>query len=847
MQRSFMSLLFAVLVCAVMPAGAATINVTANAPDVLNGANGSCALREAITNVNDGADTFLDCTATGAYGTNDTINLPAGTYTNTISGPFTEDLNASGDLDIHKSVTINGSSATSTIIDGGGTNRVLDVGSIVSISNVTIRNGSMANGAGIKIVGASLTIANSIISGNHTPYGSGGGIYSVGLLTIINCIISGNTAREGGGINNQSSLTITNSTISGNTATNGGGGIFDKTQTFSNSNITNSIISGNSGGGEGGGIDGFSNNGILSHVMNITNSTISGNSAYSGGGISSRITMNITNSTISGNSASGSGGGIYNRSTLNGGMLIHTMMTFTNSTITDNSALGTTSGGGGILNSGGIINLKNTIVAKSNGGGQTGGDCIKINGGTIPSPLNSLDSDNTCGVGVLSNQNPLLGPLVANGGPTQTHALLPGSPAIDAGDAAICTTTDQRGVIRPQGLGCDVGAYESGATPPPPPPPTNTDIAVTKTTAPNPVQVGNNLTYTLIVTNNGPSNPATGVTLTDTLPVSVTFVSATSTQGACNVVGGTVTCNIGNVPTATTATISIIVTPAQSGQITNTATVAGNETDLTPSNNTAQAVTTVNAIPPPPTTGTNLAITKIDTPDPVIRGQNLSYIIQVTNNGPDAATGVTVVDPLPTGVTFSSAASTQGACSQSTGTLTCNVGALANGTSATITLVIIPTSASSPIINTTSVAGNETDPISGNNAAQAVTTVISAPPLTVPTVTLGLNSLSFATGSTLTLTGTTVAGVPPTNADIYLALQLPDGTLFVMQPGGTFGQTLVPVLSNIQVPDFTGSIFNYTFTGLEPSGTYTWFAALAQPGTFTVIGTLTQAGFTFAP
>jgi len=372
------------------------------------------------------------------------------------------------------------------------------------------------------------------------------------------------------------------------------------------------------------------------------------------------------------------------------------------------------------------------------------------------------------------------------------------------------------------------------------------DLAVTKTATPNPVQVGNNLTYTVTVTNLGPTNPATGVTLTDTLPTGVAFVSATPTQGTCNVVGVTVTCNLNNVSTATPATISIIVTPAQAGQITNTTTVAGNETDPISGNNTAQAVTTVNSSPPLPTAGTDLVVTKIDTPDPVLQGQNLTYIIQATNNGPDAASGVTVVDSLPTGVTFSSAVSTQGACSQSTGTMTCNVGALANGASATITLVITPTTAGT-IFNTATVAGNETDPISGNNTAQAVTTVISAPPPTVTTVTLGLSSLSFSTGSTLTLTGTTVAGVPSTNADIYLALQLPGGALFVMQPGGAFGSALVPVLSNIQVPDFTGSIFSYTFTGLEPVGTYSWFAALAQPGTLNVIGSITQASFTFSP
>jgi len=119
---------------------------------------------------------------------------------------------------------------------------------------------------------------------------------------------------------------------------------------------------------------------------------------------------------------------------------------------------------------------------------------------------------------------------------------------------------------------------------------TGTDLSVTKTDSPDPVAVGGTLTYTVTVTNNGP-DPATGVVLTDTLPPSVTFVSATS---PCTQALGTVTCNLGSMASGAATTITIVVTPTALGTLTNTAGVTGNETDPNPANNTAAALTTVN-------------------------------------------------------------------------------------------------------------------------------------------------------------------------------------------------------------------------------------------------------------
>jgi len=443
-------------------AQAATINVTANAPDAPV-SDGQCSLREAITSINTAA-AVVDCpavTTPNPFGTNDTINLPAGTYTTTTGAVGAgEHLNANGDLDITAPVAISGAGPATTIVDGGALEHVFHTsgiapGSTVSISGVTIRNGNgWGGGGGIWHASGSLILTNVVVSSNTASVGgSGGGVY-----------------------NSFATMTITNSTISGNTSPGGiGGGIYNG---FGTMTITDSTISGNDvPGGSGGGIN-------SDGTLTINTSTVNGNSASTGGGITSFGPLTVTNSTISGNTATNQippalagitplilvprtfdGGGIY----LGLGEFIGSL-NITNSTISGNSA--TTAGGGifkEVLQFGTVnVNLKNTIVANQ----LAGGDCNTA----VTTTLNDLDSDGTCGV--LTTANPLLGPLANNGGATFTHALLAGSPAIDTGDVATCAAVpvnnlDQRGVPRPQGPGCDIGSFELvvAAPPPPPPPP----------------------------------------------------------------------------------------------------------------------------------------------------------------------------------------------------------------------------------------------------------------------------------------------------------------------------------------------------------------------------------------
>jgi len=204
---------------------------------------------------------------------------------------------------------------------------------------------------------------------------------------------------------------------------------------------------------------GINNGGTLT----INDSTISGNTdvgnkehAGSGGGIFNGGTLTISNSTLSGNAAEplgGRGGGISNVGRL----------TMSNSTLSGNTA----QFGGGIYNYPGATVLQNSIVANSPYGGNCSGS------GTMTSDGYNLSSDGSCNfnsTGDLNNTDPKLGPLQNNGGPTQTQALLPGSPAIDAGNPSGCTDgqghllkSDQRGYPRPDKEdtgGCDMGAYE---------------------------------------------------------------------------------------------------------------------------------------------------------------------------------------------------------------------------------------------------------------------------------------------------------------------------------------------------------------------------------------------------
>jgi uncharacterized repeat protein (TIGR01451 family) len=247
------------------------------------------------------------------------------------------------------------------------------------------------------------------------------------------------------------------------------------------------------------------------------------------------------------------------------------------------------------------------------------------------------------------------------------------------------------------------------------------DLQITKTDTPDPVVAGNQLTYTIQVTNAGPST-ATGVTVTDVLPSTLTFVSGTSTVGTVANNAGTVTGSIGTLASGASATLTLLVdvAPTARGTISNTATVTGTQTDSNTANNSATTTSTANG-------NIDLTIAKADSADPVIAGGTLTYTVTVTNNGPSTATNVVVTDVLPNAITFSSATASQGTVANNAGTVTANVGTLAPGATATITIVTNVPSSITPqtLSNTATVTATETDTNTNNNSATQTTQAVA--------------------------------------------------------------------------------------------------------------------------
>ena len=404
-------------------------------------------------------------------------------------------------LNIRAVLTLNDSTVSdnSAAFDGGGIAAFLLA--VVTLTNGTVSgNTAVENGGGISATG-DVTLNNSTVSGNIAAE-DGGGIFANDYfdVTLNNSTVNDNSALDGGGIfSDRGDVKLNNSTVSGNTATKDGGGIF--TYEFAGAvTLNNSTISGNNSEDNGGGIFAYrgavtlnsttvsDNNAIRgvgggifagSGAVTLTGSTASGNTARIGGGILAILgAVTLSNSTVSGNSAADNGGGIY---TDISNVLI------TNSTITGNTA-GGVGGGFGLVadNAGESLTVRNSIIAGNSDNG-TAPDVQAVGDPTNHQIVESSLIGNAAGARLddgVSNNNivnvdALLGPLADNGGPTLTHALLPDSPAIDAGDNSLAVDansnpllTDQRGegFDRIFGGTVDIGTFEFNPNVPVEPP-----------------------------------------------------------------------------------------------------------------------------------------------------------------------------------------------------------------------------------------------------------------------------------------------------------------------------------------------------------------------------------------
>jgi uncharacterized repeat protein (TIGR01451 family) len=248
------------------------------------------------------------------------------------------------------------------------------------------------------------------------------------------------------------------------------------------------------------------------------------------------------------------------------------------------------------------------------------------------------------------------------------------------------------------------------------------DIAVTQMVSPATVPAGSNLTFTTAVTNKNLAT-AKAVTLADALPSNLSFVSASASQGNCTNVGGMLTCNLGNITSGITATVTLVAKGMIDGSITNSTTVTASEPDAVASDNTAIAFATITA-------AANFALTANASPDPTVWGGNTTFMLTVTNPGPSTAMAVTVTDTLPGGVGFVSATVSQGSAAFSNGIVTGDFGALIAGANATLSVVVTP-NRTGTFTNQATVTTTVADPDLADNSVTTVATVISRPGLTV--------------------------------------------------------------------------------------------------------------------
>ncbi|MGW4537262.1 choice-of-anchor Q domain-containing protein [Streptomyces chartreusis] len=373
-----------------------TVDTTSDAVDV-DGADGRCLTASGTCSLR--AAVMAANARPGS-----TITLPPGHYRLTIPpdprliiGDNPDP--TTGDLNVAAQTTIRGSGARTTVIDANHLDRAFRMQADSRLSDLTITGGVTRQ----RELPITDTGGGAIANGHH--------------MTLRRVTVTGNSAGYGGGIFNVpgSHLDLIDSTVSRNVAGEAGGIRFDDTGTVTSSTIADNRVT-NPGdrpgslAGYGGGID-----------------------------IRGRGPVEILNSTITGNRSSDGGGGIN---------FAPAYLDSLPSPIPDVIDLPL-----------GRMTLRNSIIAGNTVNGAPA-DCKKAFA-TIASLSNNLDSDGSCRLtapGDLPSRTPRIGPLVDNGGPTDTVALLPGSPALDAADD--CPATDQRGVARPQGAACDIGAYE---------------------------------------------------------------------------------------------------------------------------------------------------------------------------------------------------------------------------------------------------------------------------------------------------------------------------------------------------------------------------------------------------
>jgi CSLREA domain-containing protein/uncharacterized repeat protein (TIGR01451 family) len=628
--------------------------------------NGTCSLREAINSIND-ATPVGGCIVSGAFGQNDTIILPERRHKVTRSADGRLCLyfdQDCGDLNVRRNVVIAGVSARRSIIES-------------SLEGASGELFAISVEAGVTAVFRDLTVTATSQAGSA-------GIANDGDLTLERVIVRGNRPLllPGGGIRNSGDLTVRASLVVGNTSTGYGGGIaHGGTSLF----VENSTISGNDARYRGGGI----------HVMPALGTATTRTDLWS-------VTIAGNRSGVGSDLGSGFGAGLH----------------------LDNAWYGEYN-----------VRVENSLIAgNTNASSGLATDCF----GTFESlGFNLIGAATECvGFDEIGDQtgtpsspiDPLLAPLANNGGPTDTRALLPGSPAIDAGPLQIldsCLATDQRGLPRANDgngngfLNCDIGAFEAPAATVP----AQANLSVQLFDLPDPVAASAQLQYNVLVTNHGP-DPAVGVEITfvepaganvfDTNPVDCVLRSTSP---------DTFVCAMGTLIAGASTGVSVDLTaPGTATTLIATAMVDSATDDPFLGDNVAQEETVVAA-----PAGADLAMqVRAMGYEYVLITEPILYDLEVTNAGPSSAGSVVVTAPIPAGAAFVTA-SPGCTAAGSPLLLTCSAGLVASGATRTFELFLGAPVQPGLVTLTASVTTSTTDPDVSNNVDSFTTTVRDVP------------------------------------------------------------------------------------------------------------------------
>ncbi len=681
-------------------------------------------------------------------------------------------------MEVYQSIQVTVAGVT---VSGGQDTGGASGGGILSQGNFTLEDSvvtgnTASSGGGVWNSGV-MTITRSLIT-NNTDNGNAGGAGLGGspdtLTTIIDSAIAYNVTSHGGGgiFTYNGDFVLINSTVSHNLNTgtlSSGAGLYISGPaaelTLINSTVSGNISTSTGGGGL------YINSGSTAHLFNAT---IAYNSATNGGGILNNGTVNLQNSIIAQNTATqpGSPPDCGGSDLTSGGYNL--IGNDTGCTLTGVSAgmivdvdplLGPLQDNGGETETHGLL-----YDSPARHAGNPGG-CTNQNGGGLstdqrgfPRPVGAA-----CDMGAFESGLANLALTIAESGdPVAVGDDLTYTLTINNGGSQLATgvelvanlptntifvtaVPDQGSCIESAGVvTCWLGSIANGSsavvdillaprtagtatmqadvtsneidnnlannsdsenttiTPPP-------DLTIIKTDSPDPAYTGAPLTYQINVFA-GP-NPVNGVTMSDPLPATFDLDSVNTTAGSCTSTT-TISCNLGNLAANAVVTVTIVGAPTSTDTLTNTATISGSP-DPNPNNNEATAVTAVFL-------SADLAVTMQDDPDPVEIGSPLTYTIEVVNNGPSDATGVTLVDTLPPSLLSVTTDPSQGSCSGNP-IVTCNLGTLASGASATVLIyVTTPNAYIGTIANSAAVSANEGDPNTSNNLATVNTTVLAS-------------------------------------------------------------------------------------------------------------------------